>query len=191
MALWGNKDTFSDLVGTVTVNYDSKLIDGDSTTFVTAGLSAGDVISIGTGNTFGQAVVAGVTSETQISIASTQFLTIGIPEFGATGVAYTVSQEPIYTLGIGETARGTVGGASFVYGVDETEVAVARTATVSSGGIDKAGGFAVAHSGWVAVATTYIDSNNRLRVKSEVLVAMGGTMGANDSLDDAVFPDAP
>ena len=186
MALWGNKDTLNDLVGTVTVNYDSKLVDGNSTTFVTAGLSAGDVISIGTGNTFGQAVVAGVTSETQISIASTQFLTIGIPEFGATGVAYTVSQEPVYTLGVGETARGTLGGASFVYGVDATEATVAAATTA----FGKEAGFAVAHAGWVAVATTYIDSNKRLRVKSEVLVAMGGTMGGNDALDDDVFADS-
>jgi len=185
MALWGNKDSFSNLTGTVTVDYANKIIDGDTTTFVTAGISTGDVISIGVGNTFGQAVIAGVTSETQISIASTQFLS------GAAiaGIAYTVSQEPVYTLGVGETARGTVGGASLVYGVDQTEVGVARTADVTFG-VTKSGGYGVAHSGWVSVASTYIDSNNRLRVKSEVLVAMGGTMGANDALDDSIFPDS-
>jgi hypothetical protein len=53
MALWGNKDSFSDLTGTVTVDYDNKVITGTGTTFVTAGISTGDVISIGVGNTFG------------------------------------------------------------------------------------------------------------------------------------------
>jgi len=191
MALWGVKDTFSDLVGTVTVDYDSKVIDGDSTTFVTAGISTGDVITIGVGATFGEAVVAGVTSETQISIASTQFLALGIPGFGAAGVAYTASQKPIYTLGVGETARGTLGGASFIYGVDNVETGIAATATVQG----KAGAFAVQHAGWVSVASTYIDSNGRLRVKSETLVAMGRDANGfggitGDAEDDATFPDA-
>jgi hypothetical protein len=185
MALWGNKDTFSSLTGTVSVDYSTKVVTGSGTTFVTAGISTGDVISIGAGNTFGQAVISGVTSATQLSIASTAFLSGD----AISGIAYTVSQEPIYTLGVGETARGTVGGASLVYGVDQTEVGVARTADVTFG-VTKSGGYGVAHSGWVSVASTYIDSNNRLRVKSEVLVAMGGTMGANDALDDDIFADS-
>jgi hypothetical protein len=185
MALWGNKDSFNNLTGTVSVNYSTKVVTGSGTTFVTAGISTGDVISIGAGNTFGQAVISGVTSATQLSIASTAFLSGD----AISGIAYTVSQEPIYTLGVGETARGTVGGASLVYGVDQTEVGVARTADVTFG-VTKSGGYGVAHSGWVSVASTYIDSNNRLRVKSEVLVAMGGTMGANDALDDDIFADS-
>ena len=42
MALWGNKDSFSDLTGTVTVDYATKIVDGNATTFVTAGISTGD-----------------------------------------------------------------------------------------------------------------------------------------------------
>jgi len=175
MALWGSKDSFSDLTGTVTVDYANKLINGTTTTFVTAGISTGDVISIGVGNTFGEAVIAGVTSETQISIASTQFL-----ELGATGVAYTVSQKPIYTL------HDSNYDATEIYGVDAAEVGVAATTP-----------FAVTHGGWVAVAATYTDSNGRTRYKHEVLVAaaadqngFGGISTGFDAEDDAVFPDA-
>jgi len=166
MALWGNKDSFASLTGTVTVDYANKIITGSGTTFVTAGISTGDVISIGVGNTFGEAVVAGVTSATQISIASTQFLS------GAaiSGIAYTVSQKPIYTLGDSNW------GASEIYGVDSVEVGLARTTS-----------FAVTHEGWVGV-TTYTDTHGNLRVKHEVLVA-GGILTTFDAEDDAKFPE--
>jgi len=166
MALWGNKDSFASLTGTVTVDYANKIITGSGTTFVTAGISTGDVISIGVGNTFGEAVVAGVTSATQISIASTQFLS------GAaiSGIAYTVSQKPIYTLGDSNW------GASEIYGVDSVEVGLARTTS-----------FAVTHEGWVGV-TTYTDMHGRVRVKHEVLVA-GGILTTFDAEDDAKFPE--
>ena len=166
MALWGNKDSFASLTGTVTVDYANKIITGSGTTFVTAGISTGDVISIGVGNTFGEAVVAGVTSATQISIASTQFLS------GAaiSGIAYTVSQKPLYTLGDSNW------GASEIYGVDSVEVGLARTTS-----------FAVTHEGWVGV-TTYTDTHGNLRVKHEVLVA-GGILTTFDAEDDAKFPE--
>ena len=179
MALWGNKDSFSDLTGTVTVDYANKIVTGSGTSFSTAGISTGDVISIGAGNTFGQAVITGVTSETQVSIASTQFL-----ELGATGVAYTMSQQPVYVLGVGSTLRGTLGGPSLIYGVDANEVGMAATTSA----FGKTGAFAVAHSGWVSVATTYTDSNGNLRVKSEVLVA-GGINTSFDADDDTFFPE--
>ena len=54
--------------------------------------------------------------------------------------------------------------------------------------------FATAHAGWVGV-TTYVDAHGNLRVKSEVLVAMGadstGSGGiTNDADDDTKYPDA-
>ena len=182
MALWGNKDSFSNLTGTVSVDYATKVVTGSGTTFVTAGISTGDVISIGTGNTFGQAVITGVTSATQLSIASTQFLSGD----AISGIAYTVSQEPVYTLGVGQTARGTIGGLSFVYGVDATEATVAAATTA----FGKEAGFAVAHAGWVAVAATYTDSNGNVRIKSEVLVASGSISTSFDAADDSIFPDS-
>jgi len=171
MALWGNKDSFGSLAGTVTVDYANLIINGTTTTFVTAGIATGDVISIGVGNTFGEAVVAGVTSETQISIASTSHLS------GAAiaGIAYTVSEKPIYTL------HDSNYGAGEIYGVDETETEVARAAS------GDARLYKPQHAGWVGIQT-YTDMHGRLRVKSETLVA-GGTI-TSDALDDEVFPDS-
>ena len=166
MALWGNKDSFGSLAGTVTVDYANLIINGTTTTFVTAGIAAGDVISIGVGNTFGEAVVAGVTSETQISIASTG----GLSGLAISGIAYTVSQKPVYTIGDSNW------GASEIYGVDSVEVGLAATTA-----------FAVTHEGWVGL-TTYTDTHGRVRVKHEVLVA-GGILTTFDAEDDAKFPE--
>ena len=188
MALWGNKDSLSNLTGTISIDLGTEEVIGSGTSFVTAGISTGDVLVVGTGATYGQAVVTGITSETLLSIGSTQFL---IPLSGAiAGAAYTVSQKPKYTLEDGqyyapdekENLEGAIPYFSSVFGVDSVEVGTARTVTVGS----KAGAYAVAHSGWVGV-TTYVDNHGNLRVKSEVLVA--GGISAPDADDDTKFPD--
>ena len=171
MALWGNKDSFSNLTGTVSVDYSTNIVTGAGTSFSTAGISTGDVISIGVGNTFGEVVIAGVTSETQISIASTQFLS------GAaiSGIAYTVSEKPVYTLGDSNWGAGEV------YGVDTTEMEVVRAAS-GDARLHKP-----QHAGWVGV-TTYTDTHGRLRVKTETFVA--GSSITSDAEDDDIFPDS-
>lgn len=172
MALWGIKDDIYS-PGTVYVNYATGIATGAGTSFTAA--SVGDVISIGTGNTFGQAVISAVTSDTQISLASTEALS------GASivNVAYTLSQKPVYTL------LDSAWGDSEIYGVDEKEAQAAVTTE-----------YAVTHSGWVGIHT-YIDQHGNLRVKHEVLVAMSGiTTGttayasAGDAADDTVFQDS-
>lgn len=185
MALWGKADNlFSP--GTVSVNYSTETITGAGTSFTAAGISTGTTIVIGVGGTFGQAVISGITSDLVVSIATTQYLS------GAaiSGVGYTLTQKPVYTLedsnyaGIQTTSTGLT---NAVYGVDEYEAA-ANAATGSK--------YKVAHAGWVGIHT-YVDQHGYLRVKSEVLVAMSGissnvpaTYGATgDALDDAVFPD--
>lgn len=185
MALWGKSDSlFSP--GTVTVDYSAKTIVGSGTSFRSSGISTGNVIVIGAGGTLGQAVISGITSETLISIATTQYLTTGI-----VGAAYTLTQKPIYTLEDKNystiTGAGNSSSTNAVYGVDEYEAA----ANASTGSKYK-----VAHAGWVGIHT-YIDTHGNLRVKSEVLVAMSGissntgpTYGATgDAADDTVFPD--
>lgn len=169
MALWGKADSVYS-VGTVTVDYANKVVTGSGTSFLAA--SVGDVITIGAGATFGSAVISGITSETQVSLASTDHLT-GV---AAAGVAYTMSQRPKYTL------HDTHWGEAEIYGVDETEAGVARTTA-----------YAVAHAGWVGL-TTYTDMHGNVRVKSEVLVAMSGiSSGAptysadGDANDDGRF----
>jgi hypothetical protein len=178
MALWGTADSiFSP--GTVTVNYTNKTIVGSGTSFTAA--SVGSVISIGAGKTFGEAVITGITSDTLISIATTQYLSGS----AISGVAYTMSQKPVYTL---EDSNYSVAGAAStinaVYGVDPTEAASNVTTQ-----------YAVTHAGWVGIKT-YMDNAGNLRVKSETLVAFSGiTTGTatytsfGDSGDDVVFPD--
>jgi hypothetical protein len=183
MSLWGNKDSFSTgLTGTITINLATEVVTGSGTTFVTAGISAGDILVVGAGATYGQAVITGVTSATQLSIGSTQFL---IPLNGSiAGVAYTVNQKPKYTLEDGQYFAPDVksGRFSAVFGVGTTEATVAAGRTVGG----KNAAYAVAHAGWVGV-TTYVDNHGNFRVKSEVLVA--GSSITGDADDDSRFPD--
>ena len=184
MALWGNKDSLSNLTGTITINLATETVTGSGTTFVTAGISTGDILVIGVGATYGQAVVTGITSATLLSIGSTQFL---IPlNGGIVGAAYTVTQKPKFTLEDGQYFTPDVKANRFssVFGVDQLEVAVAAGRTVGG----KNAAYAVAHSGWVGV-TTYVDTHGNFRVKSEVLVA-GGISTTSDANDDSRFPDS-
>jgi len=157
MALWGTADAVF-ATGTITVDLANKTITGSGTTFTNA--AVGDVISIGVGNTFGEAVISAVTSDTAMSIGSTQFLADRV----MAGVAYTISQKPKYTL------HDTHYGAADIFGIDPYEVGVASTT-------DK---YAVAHAGWVGI-NTYNDMHGNLRVKSEVLVAMSGISSGTTS----------
>jgi hypothetical protein len=186
MALWGNKElVYSD--GTVSVNLGTKTIEGSVgvVTFTTAGISTGNVVTVGAGATYGYAVVTGFTSTT-ISIASTDGFVSGVATVPS-GTTYTISEEPLYTVvdSVYRAPEARTTGFSTspvtvaVYGVDKTEVSVANTAT------GDARKYAPPHSGWVGI-TTYIDCHGELRVKSEVLVA--GSI-ANDA-EDVVYPDA-
>jgi hypothetical protein len=180
MALWGTADSIYS-PGTVTVDYAAKTITGSGTSFTNA--TVGSVISIGVGITFGEAVISAITSNTLISIAKTQSLS-GEP---ISGVAYTMSQKPIYVLedsNYAESPAG-VGTVNSVYGVDVYEAQSAVSTKQK-----------VAHAGWVGVHT-YVDMHGNYRVKSEVLVAFSGiTSGIaavgtsyGDAADDAAYPD--
>jgi hypothetical protein len=192
MALWGTADSLYS-VGTVTVNYAAKTITGSGTSFTAAGISTGDVITIGAGGTFGSAVISGITSDRLISIATTQYLT-GV---AIAGVAYTLSEKPVYVLEDSNYSSNVVGLTTTipthsVYGVDQYEIGLLTPG--ASGIATQYGGI---HAGWVGVQT-YIDMHGNLRVKSETLVAMSEiTSGSNasfttsgDANDDLVFADA-
>lgn len=186
MALWGKSDSLYS-AGTVDVDYANKTVTGTATSFTAAGISVGDVITIGVGGTFGSAVISGISSDTLISIATTQYLT----GEAITGIGYSISERPIYTLEDSNYSSNTVGvtttvPAHYVYGVDINEAGAAQGTQ-----------YAVTHAGWVGVHT-YVDMHGNLRVKSETLVAMseitGGTLptygSAGDAADDSVFVDA-
>jgi len=173
MALWGNNDAVG-AGGTVSLNYSTGVVTGSGTTFGQVGAAAtGDVIRFGNraGTYYGDAVIVGIASTTQLTIGST----VGLSGVAIAGTTFTVSQLPKYTTldsKYSEASWGTDD--SFVYGVAE-------------GGMTAATGtsYALTHEGWVGV-TTYVDANGSLRVKSETLVAMSGITTGNAP----VFPPA-
>lgn len=169
MSLWGKSDSVYS-TGTVTVDYANLTVTGSGTTFSSSGLiETGDVITFA-GNG-GSAVITGITSDLQISIASTS----GLSGAAIATTSYNINESPTYLT------WDTNWDGNEIYGVDTTEVSIARTA---SGNARK---YAPAHAGWVGV-TTYVDMHGTLRVKSEVFVA--GSSITSDAADDAQFPDS-
>ena len=96
MALWGNNDNkFSG--GTVSVDYDTLLVTGTGTTFGNVGAAAtGDVIRFGdlSGVFYGDAVISGIVSATQLSIASTA----GLSGAAISGAQFLISELPKFTV---------------------------------------------------------------------------------------------
>jgi hypothetical protein len=190
MALWGTADSLYS-PGTIDLVYGTKTITGTGTSFTSA--YVGSVIHIGAGSTVGKAVIKTVTDATTISIASTQFLS-GV---AVAGLAYTCSQEPIYTLE-DSTYNSTHASTNDVVGVDIYETAAVRDTEYSGG--DTGYKYSVTHAGWVGVQT-YVDMHGNLRVKSETLVAMSGITTnlppeagtdfatTGDANDDTTLPD--
>jgi len=97
MALWGNNDSVYS-GGTIAVNLGTNTVTGTAgvVTFTTAGIKTGDIITVGTGGTYGQAVILGFTSTT-ISIADTGSFISGITTVPSS-TPYNISQQPIYPL---------------------------------------------------------------------------------------------
>jgi hypothetical protein len=163
MALWGNNDAVG-AGGTVSLDYTTGVVTGSGTTFGNVGAAAtGDVIRFGdrTGTYYGDAVIVGVASTTQLTIGST----VGLSGVAIAGTTFTVSQLPKYTVldsKYSEASWGTDD--SYVYGVGAAGTA---TGTQYETGV-----------GWVGV-TTYNDNEGNLRVKKEILVAMSGITTGN------------
>jgi hypothetical protein len=158
MALWGNNDN-KGAGGTVSLNYATLVVTGSATTFGQVGAAAtGDVIRFGPRGEGGNAVIVGIASTTQLSIASTTGLT------GAAIAATTffVSELPKYTVDDSRWSESNTNYEAHIYGVADAGIAAAQGTS-----------YALTHQGWVGV-TTYNDNTGTLRVKSEVLVAMSG-----------------
>ena len=96
MALWGNNDAkFSG--GTVSLDYATGVVTGSGTTFGQVGAAAtGDIIRFGdrTGTYYGDAVIVGIASTTQLSIGRT----CGLSGAAISGVAFDISELPKYTI---------------------------------------------------------------------------------------------
>ena len=163
MALWGNNDNLTS-AGTVTLNYGTGVVTGAGTSFGTVGAGGtGDVIRFGdrSGTYFGDAVIVGIASTTQVTIGSTA----GLSGAAIAATSFTVTQCPKYTVLDSKYSEASYGtDDSFVYGVNQTGVG---TDTVYETGV-----------GWVGV-TTYTDNHGNARIKKEILVAMSGITTGN------------
>ena len=168
MALWGNSDAkFAG--GTVSLNYATLVVTGSGTSFGAVGAAAtGDVIrfgvNVGTGTYFGDAVIVGIASTTQLSIASTA----GLSGVAIAGTSFQISQLPKYTVLDSKYSEGA-------WGVADTDVVGVST---NGTGSAQETSYALTHGGWVGV-TTYVDQHGTLRVKTETLVAMSGIATGN------------
>lgn len=98
MALWGNNDNKGS-GGTVSLDYATLVVTGSGTTFGQVGAAAtGDVIRFGFrgsgGTYFGDAVIVGIASTTQLSIASTA----GLSGASIASTDFYISELPKYTV---------------------------------------------------------------------------------------------
>ena len=166
MALWGNKDNLNiGGIGTVYVsNWDTNTVTGSGTTFTN--FAAGDVIRFGDfkGTYYGDAVIKSITSNTVLTIASTEGLdpNLGVFATGYGATTFVVSQLPKSSTSDSSYKEPEDGYTKAVYAVNATNI----DATSGTG-------IAADSAGWVGV-TTYLQSDGTLRTKSEVLVAMSG-----------------
>ena len=183
MSLWGNNDLVAE-TSTIAVNFDTLTVTGAATTFSTAGVAEGDVLVVGAGATFGYAVVKSVTSNTVLTIHSSEHFVSGISTV-EDGASYYITQMPISALS-GFTTAPESKPTYFrsVLGVDTTEQQF--TASGGSGSATQKL-YNPAHAGWVGI-TTYNNHDGTLRVKTEVLVA--GSSITNDADDDSLAPES-
>ena len=165
MALWGNKDNLNiGGIGTVYVSdWDTNTVTGSGTTFTN--FAAGDVIRFGDfkGTYYGDAVIKSITSNTVLTIASTEGLdpNLGVFAAGYGATTFVVSQLPVYTTSDSSFKEPEDGYTKAVYAVNADNIDATGLLSPGPG------------AGWVGV-TTYMGSDGELRVKSEILVAASG-----------------
>ena len=165
MALWGNKDNLNiGGIGTVFVsNWDTLTVTGSGTTF--NNFAAGNVIRFGDfkGTYYGDAVIKSITSNTVLTIASTEGLdpNLGVFATGYGATTFVVSQLPVYTTSDSSFKEPNSDYTKAVYAVNADNIDATGLLSPGPG------------AGWVGV-TTYMGSDGELRVKSEILVAASG-----------------
>ena len=166
MALWGNKDNLNiGGIGTVYVSdWDTNTVTGSGTTFTN--FAEGDVIRFGDfkGTYYGDAVIKSITSNTVLTIASTEGLdpNLGVFATGYGATTFVVSQLPKSSTSDSSYKEPEDGYTKAVYSVDATNIDATSGTGIAADG-----------AGWVGV-TTYLQSDGTLRTKSEILVAMSG-----------------
>jgi len=163
MALWGNNDNKGS-GGTVTLDYSTLVVTGSGTTFgQTGAAAAGDVIRFGPKGEIGNAVIVGIASTTQLSIASTA----GLSGVAVASTDFQISELPKYTVSDSHWSEINTDYEPHIYGVADAGMTASQGTS-----------YALTHEGWVGV-TTYNDNTGALRVKTETLVAMSGITTGN------------
>ena len=167
MALWGTKDLVYN-TGNVNVNVTTGVVSKQSGSIAwTAGngVKVGQVITVdGTAEGVIKSVDTATGNSAQLTITTEH-----LPSSNISNKGYVISEKPKSTLFDSKYSAGDI------FGVDETEVGVARTTAYS-----------VTHGGWVGI-TSYTDQHGNLRIKTETLVAMSSISG--DAADDAKFAE--
>ena len=172
MALWGNNDAKGS-GGTVTLNYSTLVVTGSGTTFGQVGAAAtGDVIRFGsrTDSTFvGDAVIVGIASATQLSIASTA----GLSGAAISGLAFDISELPKYTVLDSNYSQYNVQNNSA-----ETTIAV-RTSVAATAAIGVATVSVASTSGIIAGDTFVSGSVSKVIVSiASTTVSFGSTIAS-------------
>ena len=165
MSLWGNSDSLFS-TGTVSVNLTTKVATISTGTLPAAATIEGAVVTI-TGK--GSAVIKERLSNTTFSVINTT----GLDGTAISGVAYNISEQPVY---LNEDSNWD---GEEVFGVDTTEQANANAASGFARDV------APPHAGWVGVST-YTDMHGTLRVKTETFVA-GSTITGDTNTDDTKY----
>ena len=174
MALWGNNDNLNSS-GTVSLNYATRVVTGTGTTFGASGAGhteaqVGDVIRFGFRNAtngsatyFGDAVITGITSATQLTIGSTA----GLTGAAIAATSFTITQCPKFAVTDPHYSQfNNSDKDTFVYGISTSGSQASATTAYETG------------VGWVGI-TTYNQDDGTLRVKKEILVAMSGISTGN------------
>ena len=173
MALWGTKDTVYS-TGNVNVNVTTGVVTRQSGTINWSSIVAGQVITI-------DGTHEGIIESIDVATGNSAQLTIGteyLPSSNISNKGYEIREKPKSTLFDSNYGPGEI------FGVDVTEAQLIGSGTTATAAQKK---FSPAHAGWVGI-TTYMDQDNVLRVKTEVLVA--GSSISGDSTDDTKLPDS-
>jgi hypothetical protein len=165
MSLWGDKDNVF-AGGTVSLNYSTLVVTGAGTSFGNAGAAkTGDIIRFGSrlGTYYGDAVIVGIASTSQLTIGSTS----GLSGASIASTSFTVAESPVYAPADSHYSRTRTNADTFIYGISTSGAAAAEGTQ-----------YEVPHAGWVGIMT-YTDNHGNLRVKMETLVAMSGIQTGN------------